>query len=62
MEQLQNWLTDNKIDVLGLAKTNISDKKGFFLTKNIENYKSFWANAKAEKKKSSGVDLLISKH
>ena len=62
IEQLQDWLTDNKIDVLGLAETNILGKKGFFLTKNIENYKSFWANAKAEKKKGSGVGLPISKH
>ena len=49
------------MDVLGLAETNISSKEGFFLIKNIENYKSFWANAKAEKKKGSGVGLLISK-
>ena len=61
IEQLHDWLLDNKVDVLGLAETNISSKEGFFLTKNMENYKSFWANAKAEKKKGSGVGLLISK-
>ena len=47
--------------MVGLAKTNISVKEGFFLTKNMKNYKSFWANAKVEKKKGSGVGLLISK-
>ena len=41
IEQLQDWIVDNKINILGLAETNISGKKGFFLTKNIENYMSF---------------------
>ena len=61
MEQLQDWLVNNSINVLGLAETNISGKEGFFLTKNIENYKGFWSNARTEKKKGSGVGLLINK-
>ena len=61
IEQLQDWIVDNEIDILGLAETNISGKEGFFLTKDIENYTSFWTNARVEKKKGSGVGLLISK-
>ena len=59
IETLYDWLTDNEIDILGLAETNISTREGFFLTNGKDNYKSFWANASLDKKKGSGVGLLV---
>lgn len=61
IESLYEWMLDNKIDVMGLAETNISAKEGFFLVKNLVEYKGFWANASSDKKKGSGVSLLVSK-
>ena len=53
-------MLDNKLNIIELAETNILAREGFFLTKNIEGYKSFWTNACSDKKKGSGVSLLIS--
>ena len=62
METLYKWLIDNEIDIIGLSETNISSKEGFFITRNMKEYKSFWANSNPEKKKGSGVGILINKH
>ena len=59
IESLYQWLLDNRIDIIGLAETNITTKEGSFLTKNLGNYRSFWSNANPDKKKGSGVGLLI---
>src|SRR6185436_12315269 len=60
LESLYEWMIDNELDIVGLSETNISAKEGFFLTRNLEGYKSFWSNACPNKKKGSGVGLLIS--
>jgi len=59
MELIYEWVLDNKIDILGLAETNISKKEGFFITKDLNKYRSFWSDSNAEKKKGSGVGLLV---
>lgn len=59
IETLREWMTDNRLDIVGLAETNISEREGRFLTQNIKNYKSFWSNADLNKKKGSGVGLLV---
>jgi len=53
-------MIDNELDIVGLSETNIMAKEGFFLTRNLEGYKSFWSNACLDKKKGSGIGLLIS--
>ena len=45
--------------VIGLVETNVSAKEGYFLTKNLENYKGFWSSSDVNKKKGSGVGFLI---
>ena len=61
VKALYAWALDNNIDILGLAETNITAKEGNFLTKSWNEYKNFWVSADPNKKKSSGVGLLISK-
>ena len=58
---LYEWLINNKINIIGLAKTNISSKEGFFITRNMKKYKSFWASSNIEKRKGSGIGILIDK-
>ena len=60
-EALYKWIIDNELDIVGLAETNISAKEGFFLGKSLEEYKNFWSSASPDKKKGSGIGLLISK-
>jgi len=59
MELIYEWVLDNKIDILGLAETNISKKEGFFITKDLSKYRSFWSDSNVEKKKGSEVRLLV---
>ena len=58
---LLEWAEEDRINILGLAETNISSKEGHFLTPRDGNFVSFWANANQGKKKGSGVGLLINK-
>jgi exonuclease III len=59
MELIHEWALDNKIDILGLAETNISKKEGFFIAKDLDKYRSFWSDSNATKKKGSGVGILV---
>jgi len=59
IELVYEWALDNKIDILGLAKTNISKKEGFFMAKDLSRYRGFWADSDASKKKGSGVGILV---
>src|SRR5690242_7457653 len=61
LEALYEWALLYDIDVLGLAETNISSKEGTFAAMNFGNYRSFWSSANPNKKKGSGVGLLINK-
>ena len=61
IEALYEWIIDNELDIVGLAKMNISAKEGFFLGKKLEEFKSVWSSASSDKKKGSGIELLISK-
>lgn len=54
-----NWAIDNKIDILGIAESNISSKEGCWLTSEQNNFRSFWSSSDQNKKKGSGVGLLI---
>jgi exonuclease III len=59
IELVHEWVLDNKIDILGLAETNISKKEGFFIAKDLSGYRGFWSDSDAMKKKGSGVGILV---
>ena len=52
-------MNENSCDVLGLVETNISDKEGFFLGRNYREVLTIWSSASVEKKKGSGVALIV---
>jgi len=58
-QQLLHFIKSNKIDVIGLAETKLSDKKAIHIYKNDPNYKAFFNNS-SDSLSSSGVGLLIS--
>ena len=61
IERLIEWSIENQIDIIGLAETNITSREGYFMVPNSTDYASFWANANKEKKKGSGVGILVSR-
>ena len=61
IELVYEWAIDNKIDILGLAETNISKKEGFFMLKDLIRYREFWSDSDTVKKKGSGVEILVEK-
>ena len=61
VEFLLEWASDNAIDILGVAETNITHTEGIWINKEQSKYRSFWSSSNKDKKKGSGVGLLISK-
>ena len=46
--------------MLEIVETNVNEKEGKCTMNRFESqYKSFWANAKVDKKKGSGIGILI---
>ena len=58
---ISEWALEENLDIIGIAETNISSKEGVFLDFNRDNFVGFWSNTEKEKKKGSGVGLLIHK-
>lgn len=60
MYNLVTWAKENKIAILGITDTNISNNDGKFLDKDLQvlGYKSFWTN-RDQKVKGSGCAILI---
>ena len=61
LTDLLEYSSTNKIDILGIVETNISSREGSFMNANIANYKTFWASSEKNKKKGSGVGLIVNK-
>src|SRR6185436_9868849 len=57
IELVYEWVIDNKIDILGLAETNISKKEGFFISKDLSRYRRFLSDSDATKKKVQGLEF-----
>ena len=60
LENIVAWAEEEEVDILGIIETNINEKEGkCTMNRFVSEYKSFWANAKVDKKKGSGVGILI---
>ena len=49
LEILVDKLEEEKYDLVGIVKTNISEKESQYITSHREKIDSFWTNAKKEK-------------
>ncbi|CAG8805221.1 16332_t:CDS:1, partial [Gigaspora rosea] len=61
LEMLGKWMETRDYAVKGLVESNVSAKEGYFLTSNLVNYNGFWSSSNTNKKKGSGVSLLVRK-
>jgi exonuclease III len=60
LENLLGWAEEEEIAILGITETNLAEREGkFLLHKTTERYVGFWSSAAEDKKKGSGVGLLI---
>ena len=60
LENLLSWAEKEEITILGITETNIAEREGKFLIYNqTAQYKGYWTSAVTDKKKGSGVGILI---
>ena len=59
LERLVEHCKKEQFNLMGIVETNINEKEGEWF--NIENrtYRSFWTDTEKDKKKGSGVGLLV---
>ena len=56
---LTSWAIERKINIIGIAKTNLRERKAKFIAKNLNKFRSFWMSTVFDKLKESGIGLLI---
>lgn len=61
LELLAEWASKERIDIIGINESNISERQGKFMLKKDSEYLSFWTSAEENKLKGSGVGILINK-
>ena len=61
LELLAEWGTREKIDIIRINESNISERIGKFTLKNDSVYLGFWMSAEENKLKGSGVAFLVNK-
>jgi exonuclease III len=60
LENLLGWAEDEEIAILGITETNLTEREGRFLTLAANRkYVGYWTNAAEDKKKGSGLGILI---
>ena len=57
---LLTWAKEKEIDILGVTETNLSDKEGRYILTPDSSFKSYWTSSSPNKKKGSGLGVLIS--
>ena len=61
LESLLDWAKTNDIDMLGINETNTTERQNHFSMNNQKEYKGIWTDAEENKKKGSGVGLLMNR-
>src|SRR6185295_8146306 len=60
LENLLGWAKEEEITILRITETNIAEKKGKILVHRYNTqYKGYWTSAMSDKKKGSGIGILI---
>ena len=61
LELLLDWAKKEKIDIIGINETNTTERQNKFNISKQEEFVGIWSVAKTNKKKDSGVGLLINR-
>src|SRR5260363_94512 len=60
MKNILEWAEEENVTIMGITEMNLTEREGKFLTRNANSkYVEHWASACEEKKKESGVGILI---
>ena len=60
LENLLGWAEEEEIVILGITESNLTEREVNFLMNNAKRqYISYWTSAAVDKKKGSGVGILI---
>ena len=60
LENLLGWTEKEEIAILGITETNIAERERKCLLYNCNmQYKGYWTSVISEKKKGSGIGILI---
>jgi len=60
LENLLSWAEEEEITIIGITETNLTEREGKFLTYAAgRRYVEFWTNAAEDKKKGSGIGIII---
>ena len=63
LESLLGWAEEEEITILGIMETNLTESEGKFLMHAANRkYVGFWASAAKDKKKGSGIGILVEEH
>src|SRR6185295_1189126 len=59
-ENLLSWAEEEEITILEITETNLTEREGKLLTHATgKKYVGFWKNAAEDKKKGSGIGIMI---
>jgi len=61
IEILLEWARQEKIDIIGINETNTTERQNKFSMNRQVDYVGIWADAEENKKKGSGVGLIMNK-
>src|SRR5437868_5490897 len=61
VEILLEWARQEKIDIIGINETNMTERQNKFSMNRQVDYVGIWADAEENKKKGSGVGLIMNK-
>ena len=61
LDLILEWAKKESIDIVGINESNTTEKQNKFNTKKQEEFFGVWSDAEYNKKKGSGVGLLINK-
>src|SRR6185295_14043610 len=60
LENLLGWADEEEVMILGIMETNLTEREGKFLTYAAnKKYIGYWSSAAEDKKKGSGVGILV---
>ena len=58
---LLEWAKQEKIDIIGTNESNTTERQNRFSMSRQEEYSGVWSDAEENKKKGSGVGLIMNK-
>ena len=59
VENIIDYMKEKDINIMEIGETNISEKEERYFTRGNNIYGSFWVSADANKKKGSGVGIIL---